>query len=113
MKQQQPAVPNTCGNTPEKDHPSKPTSNSSETLLSSPFTSSDKRTELKPNTLVRALSERQQERPNEQSSKMIKSRSVGANSPQIIVLPQEAKDNIAPLISEHEVQLRISFYMLI
>jgi len=95
MKQQQPAVPNTCGNTPEKDHPSKPPSNSSET-------SSDKTTELKPNTLVRALSERQQERPNEQSSKMIKSRSVGANSPQIIILSQEAKDNIAPLISKHE-----------
>ncbi|XP_066389268.1 uncharacterized protein [Miscanthus floridulus] len=102
MKQQQPAVPNTCGNTPQKDHPSKTASNSSETLLSSPFTSSDKRTEPKPNTLVRALSERQQERPNEQPSKVIKSRSVGANSPQIIVLPQEAKDNIAPLISEHE-----------
>lgn len=113
MKQQQPAIPNTCGNTPEKGHSPKPTSNSSETLLSGSFASSDKTTELKPNTLVRALSERQQERPNEQTSKVIKSRSVGANSPQNIVVPQEAKDNIAPLISEHEVHLHISFYMLI
>ncbi|WVZ61463.1 hypothetical protein U9M48_011329 [Paspalum notatum var. saurae] len=103
-KKQQPVVTIMCNSTPKKDHSSKPTSDSDETLLSSSFTSSDKTTELKPNTLVRALSERQQERPNEQSSKTIKSRSVGAdrNSPHIIVLAQETKDNSTPLISELE-----------
>lgn len=104
MKRQQPAVPMTCSNIPKRDHSSKPNSNSSEILLSSSFTSSDKAIEQKPNTLVRALSERQQERPNEKSSKTIKSWSVGAdsNSPQVIVPSQEAKDNGAPLISELE-----------
>lgn len=102
-KKQQSAVPIMCNSIQKKDHSSKPTtSDSGETLLSSSFTSSDKTSELKPNTLVRALSERQQERPNEQSSKTIKSRSVGADrkSPHIIVLAQETKDNSTPLISE-------------
>jgi len=104
-KKQQSAVPIMCNSIQKKDHSSKPTtSDSGETLLSSSFTSSDKTSELKPNTLVRALSERQQERPNEQSSKTIKSRSVGADrkSPHIIVLAQETKDNSTPLISELE-----------
>ncbi|KAJ1287360.1 hypothetical protein BS78_02G003900 [Paspalum vaginatum] len=104
-KKQQSAVPVMCNSTPKTDHSSKPTtSDSDETLLSSSFTSSDKTSELKPNTLVRALSERQQGRPNEQSSKTIKSRSVGAgrNSPHIIIRSQEAKDNSTPLISQPE-----------
>ncbi|XP_062187256.1 serine/threonine-protein kinase EDR1-like [Phragmites australis] len=103
-----PAVPITCGNTSKKDHPSKPTITSAETALSSSFTSSDKTTELKPNILVRASSERQGRpsslRPDKQSSKMIKSRSVGADSinPQIRSPSQESKDDTAPLISELE-----------
>ncbi|KAL6880455.1 hypothetical protein ACP4OV_012020 [Aristida adscensionis] len=102
----QPTVPTMCGNTSKKDHPSKADSINSETGLSSSFTSSDKTSDLKPNILVRALSERQQERSEseEQSSKLIKSRSVGAdnNSPQIRSQSKEAKDNTAQLISEPE-----------
>jgi hypothetical protein len=102
---QQPAVPIASGNTLKKGHPSKLSSNSEETILSSSFTSSDKTTELKPHTLMRPSSERQQERSSsprpDESSKMIKSRSVGAdrNSPQIIIPSQEVKDNTVPLIS--------------
>ncbi|KAL6647639.1 hypothetical protein ACP70R_015076 [Stipagrostis hirtigluma subsp. patula] len=98
-----------CGNTSKKDHPSKPTSNSSETVLSSSFTSSGKANELKPNILQRASSERHREQPDssrsdEPTSKLIKSRSVGAdnNSPQIRSPSKEPKDNTAPLISELE-----------
>ncbi|RCV09122.1 hypothetical protein SETIT_2G000900v2 [Setaria italica] len=100
---QQPEVPITRSNTSKEGHPSKVSSNSEETIFSSPFTSSDKTTELKQHTLVRASSERQQERPSsprpdEQSSRMIKSRSVGADRNS----PQEVKDNTVPLISELE-----------
>jgi len=105
---QQPAVPLKGGHNLKKGHPSKLSSNSEETILSSSFTSSDKTTELKPHTLVRPSSERQQERSSsprpDESSKMIKSRSVGAerNSPQIIISSQEVKDSTVPLISELE-----------
>ncbi|CAM0151690.1 unnamed protein product [Urochloa decumbens] len=106
---QQPEVPITSSNTSKKDHPSNVSSNSEETILSTSFTSSDKTTELKQHTLVRASSARQQElpsspRPDEQASRMIKSRSVGAdrNSPQIVVPSQEVKDNTVPLNSEIE-----------
>ncbi|RLM87578.1 hypothetical protein C2845_PM04G00670 [Panicum miliaceum] len=105
---QQPAVPIAGGNTLKKGHPSKLSSNSEETILSSSFTSSDKTTELKPHTLMGPSSERQQERSSsprtDESSKMIKSRSVGAdrNSPQIIIPSQEVKDNTVPLTSELE-----------
>ncbi|CAN6212859.1 unnamed protein product, partial [Urochloa humidicola] len=106
---QQPEVPITSSNTSKKDYPSNVSGNREETILSTSFTSSDKTTELKQHTLVRASSERQQERPSsprpdEQSSRMIKSRSVGAdrNSPQIVVPSQEVKDNTVPLISEIE-----------
>ncbi|CAN6170521.1 unnamed protein product [Urochloa humidicola] len=106
---QQPEVPITSSNTSKKDHPSNVSGNREETILSTSFTSSDKTTELKQHTLVRASSARQQERPSsprpdEQSSRMIKSRSVGAdrNSPQIVVPSQEVKDNTVPLISEIE-----------
>jgi hypothetical protein len=113
---QQPAVPIASGNTLKKGHPSKLSSNSEETILSSSFTSSDKTTELKPHTLMRPSSERQQERSSsprpDESSKMIKSRSVGAdrNSPQIIIPSQEVKDNTVPLISELEVPHCILFH---
>nr|CAB3455453.1 unnamed protein product [Digitaria exilis] len=106
---QQPAVPIMCTNTLKKDHPSKLSSDSEEKILSNSFTSSDKTTVLKPHTLARASSERQQERPSsprpdEQSSMMIKSRSVGAdrNSPQIIIPSEDVKDNTVLLISELE-----------
>ncbi|KAG2631203.1 hypothetical protein PVAP13_2NG005124 [Panicum virgatum] len=105
---QQPAVSITGGNTLKKGHASKLSSNSEETILSSSFTSSDKTTELKPHTLVRPSSERQQERSSsprsDESSKMIKSRSVGAdrNSPQSIIPSQDVKDSIVQLISELE-----------
>ncbi|CAN6209103.1 unnamed protein product [Urochloa humidicola] len=106
---QQPEFPITSSNTSKKDHPSKVSSDSEETILSTSFTSSDKTTELKQHTLVRASSERRQERPSsprpdEQSSRMIKSRSVGAdrNSPQITIPSQEVKDNTVSLISEIE-----------
>ncbi|CAL5034266.1 unnamed protein product [Urochloa decumbens] len=106
---QQPEVPITSSNTSKKDHPSNVSCNSEETILSTSFTSSDKTTDLKQHTLVRASSARQQElpsspRPDEQASRMIKSRSVGAdrNSPQIVVPSQEVKDNTVPLNSEIE-----------
>ena len=113
---QQPAVSITGGNTLKKGHASKLSSNSEETILSSSFTASDKTTELKPHTLVRPSSERQQERSSsprpDESSKMIKSRSVGAerNSPQIIISSQEVKDSTVPLISEFEVPHCILFH---
>lgn len=76
--------------------------------------------EMKPNILVRVASERIRERsssprPDEQTSKMIKSRSVGADSDslQIKSPSPEAEDNTTPSISELEVHPCIMFDMLI
>ncbi|TVU40224.1 hypothetical protein EJB05_13677 [Eragrostis curvula] len=104
-EKQQPALPITCTHT-KNDTYSKPTSNGGDKVLSCPFTPT---MEPKPNILVRASSERRLERsnsprPDEQSSKIIKSRSVGAggNSLQIGSSSPEVEDNAASLISEVE-----------
>ncbi|XP_047090742.1 dual specificity protein kinase shkD-like [Lolium rigidum] len=96
MQKNQPAVTST------------PVSYSGEAvLLPFAFASSDKTTNLQPNILVRASSERIQERPSspgpdEHSSEITRFRSVGTGTinPQIRTTLAEAKDNAAPSISE-------------
>ena len=114
MQKNQPALPATGSNTSKKDHPSMPTSYSSEAVLL-PFyvTSSDKTINLQPNILVRASSERIQERPSsprpdERLSEITRFRSVGTDSinPQIRTPSAEVKDTAAPSISEPEVHLQ-------
>ncbi|KAK3126144.1 hypothetical protein QOZ80_7AG0552300 [Eleusine coracana subsp. coracana] len=92
-----------------KDTHSELTASSDEIIVSC---SSTPTTELKPNILVRASSEKRHERsssprPDGQSSKIIKSLSVGAdsNNHQIRNQSPEAKDTTAPLnteLKEHE-----------
>ncbi|KAM0855114.1 hypothetical protein ACQ4PT_049992 [Festuca glaucescens] len=91
---------------------STPASYSSEAiLLPFNFASSDKTTNPQPNILVRASSERIQERPSsptpdEHSSEITRFHSVGTGTinPQIRTPPAEAKDNAAPSISEPELR---------
>ncbi|CAM0873289.1 unnamed protein product [Alopecurus aequalis] len=111
MQKNQPAVPATGDNNSKKDHPSMPASYSGEAvLLPFAFTSSDKTINLQPNVLVRASSERIQERPtsprpDEHLSEITRFHSVGIDSinPQIRTPSAEVKDNAAPSISEPEI----------
>uniref|UniRef100_A0ACD5YKD1 Uncharacterized protein n=2 Tax=Avena sativa TaxID=4498 RepID=A0ACD5YKD1_AVESA len=98
MQKNQPAITST------------PASYSGEALLLPfAFTSSDKTINLQPNILVRASSERIQERPSsprpdDHSSEITRFHSVGTDgiNPQIRTPAAEAKDNAAPSISEPE-----------
>jgi hypothetical protein len=107
MQKNQPAVTST------------PVSYSGEAVLHPfAFASSDKTTNLQPNILVRASSERIQERPSspgpdEHSSEITRFRSVGTGTinPQIRTTLAEAKDNAAPSLSEPEVHLHILFHV--
>ncbi|XP_051214683.1 uncharacterized protein [Lolium perenne] len=100
MQKNQPAVTST------------PVSYSGEAvLLPFAFASSDKTTNPQPNILVRASSERIQERPSspgpdEHSSEITRFRSVGTGTinPQIRTTLAEAKDNAAPSLSEPELR---------
>jgi hypothetical protein len=108
MQKNQPAITST------------PTSYSGEAvLLPFAFTTLDKTANLQPNILVRASSERIQERPtsprpDEHSSEITRFRSVGTDSinPHITTPSAEAKDNAAPSLSDPEVHLHILFLVV-